>query len=107
MNIRPIWERIVCEALPQKETISPGGIVLLMPDDYEAARIISAGAGKISDALGKAIPMVTKVGDVVAIHKTAGVRVRIEGRHLIVIREFDILFVLDNYDEGKDEKPIE
>ena len=96
MNIRPLHDRVVVRRKAE-ETTSPGGIVL--PDAATEkpvqGEIIAVGNGKITDS-GKARKLDVKVGDTVLFGKYSGTEVKIEGEDYLVMREEDIMGVVED-----------
>ncbi|MFN7952147.1 MAG: co-chaperone GroES [bacterium] len=95
MNVRPLQDRIIVERL-EEESKSKGGIII--PDTAkekpQQAKVISVGKGKVGDD-GKVIPLDVKKGDVVIISKWAGSEIKVEGKELLIIREEDVLGVVE------------
>ena len=95
MSIRPLFDRVVVKRL-ESETTSPGGIVI--PDKAKEkpinAEVIAVGEGKPSDN-GTVRTLTVKVGDKVLIGKYSGTEVKIDGDELVVLREDDILGILE------------
>ncbi len=95
MNIRPLHDRVVVRR-KEEETTSPGGIVL--PDSATEkpvqGEIIAAGNGKILES-GQVRPLDVKVGDTVLFGKYSGTEVKVEGEELVVMREEDIMAVIE------------
>lgn len=95
MNIRPLHDRVVVKRLEQKETMR-GGIII--PDTAkekpQEAEVVAVGPGKINDD-GKRSPMDVKKGDRVLIGKYSGSEIKIEDEELVIVREDEILAVLD------------
>ena len=96
MKIRPLHDRVVVRRTEEEHT-SPGGIVL--PDSATEkpiqGEVIAAGNGKKTDS-GDIIPMDVKVGDKVLFGKYAGTEVKIGGEELLVMREDDIMGVIED-----------
>jgi chaperonin GroES len=96
MKIRPLHDRLVIRRTEEEHT-SPGGIVL--PDSATEkpiqGEVIAAGNGKILDN-GEARPLDVKVGDKVLFGKYAGTEVKIGGEELLVMREEDIMRVIED-----------
>jgi chaperonin GroES len=96
MNIRPIHDRIVAKRLAE-ETKTSGG--LFIPDTAKEkpleARVIAVGAGKILEN-GKLQALAVKVGDKVLIGKYTGSEVKLDGEDHIILREDDILAILED-----------
>ena len=95
MAIRPLHDRVLVRRI-EDETTSPGGIVI--PDSAKEkpaqGEIIAAGNGKILEN-GDVRPLDVKVGDKVLFGKYAGTEVKVEGEELLVMREDDIVGVID------------
>ncbi len=96
MKIRPLHDRLVIRRMEEERT-SPGGIVL--PDSATEkpieGEVIAAGNGKITDS-GEVRPLDVKVGDKVLFGKYAGTEVKIGGEELLVMREEDIMGVIED-----------
>ncbi len=94
MNLRPLHDRVIVKRM-EEETTSPGGIVI--PDSAaekpSRGEVIAAGGGKRSDS-GDVVPMDVKVGDKVLFGKYSGTEVKVEGDDLLVMREEDIMAVI-------------
>jgi chaperonin GroES len=95
VNIRPLHDRVVVKRIEQKETVR-GGIII--PDTAkekpQEAEVVAVGPGKINDD-GKRAPMDVKAGDRVLIGKYSGSEIKIEDEELVIVREDEILAVLD------------
>ena len=95
MSIRPLHDRVVVKRLEQKEQVR-GGIII--PDTAkekpQEAEVIAVGPGKINDD-GKRSPMDVKKGDRVLIGKYSGSDIKIDEEELVIVREDEILAVLD------------
>ena len=95
MKIRPLHDRILVKRLEEEET-SAGGIII--PDSAKEkpaeGKIIAVGGGKLDDD-GEAIPLAVKKGDRVLFSKYAGTEVSLEGGEHLIIREDDVLCVLE------------
>lgn len=95
MSIRPLHDRVVVKRL-ESETTSPGGIVI--PDHAKekpiTAEVIAVGSGKTLDN-GKVRAMTVKSGDKVLIGKYAGNEVKVDGSEVVVLREDEILGILE------------
>jgi chaperonin GroES len=96
MNIRPLGDRILVEPVEKEETIAGG---LLLPETAkekpQQGRVLAAGAGRRDDD-GKRIEMDVKNGDLVLFAKYAGTEVKIDGKKLLIMKETDILGVLED-----------
>jgi chaperonin GroES len=95
MKFRPLHDRVVIRRIDE-ESRTPGGI--LIPDTAQEkpsrGEIISVGPGG-RDEKGNIIPMTVKAGDRVLFGKWSGTEVKIDGRELLIMKESDILGVLD------------
>jgi chaperonin GroES len=95
MSIRPLHDRVVVRRLDEERT-SPGGIVI--PDSAAEkpmeGEIISVGNGKISEN-GDVRPLDVKPGDKVLFGKYSGTEIKINGEELLVMREDDIMAVIE------------
>ena len=95
MNIRPLHDRIIVERLVE-ETMTAGGIII--PDSAkekpQEGKIVAVGKGKITED-GKVLPLDVKVGDKILFGKYAGTEVKIDGKEFIMMREDDVLGVVE------------
>ena len=97
MKIRPLHDRVVVERI-EAESKSAGGIVI--PDTAaekpDQGEIVAVGKGKKDDN-GKLIPIDVKVGDRVLFGKYSGQTVKVKGDELLVMREEDIMGVIEGH----------
>ncbi|MGQ9694377.1 MAG: co-chaperone GroES [Thermodesulfobacteriota bacterium] len=95
MKIRPLHDRIIVKRVEEEER-TKGGIII--PDTAKEkpmeGKVIAVGKGKILDD-GKIQPLDVKVGDRVLFGKYAGTEVKIEGEEHLIMREDDILGVIE------------
>ena len=95
MKIRPLHDRVIVKRLEEERT-SPGGIVI--PDTAAEkpvqGKIVAIGNGKILED-GKVRPLDVKVGDKILFGKYSGTEVKVDGEELIVMREEDVMAVID------------
>jgi len=96
MNIRPLHDRVVVRRM-EEETTSAGGIVI--PDSATEkpirGEITAVGNGKITDR-GDLRALDVKVGDTVLFGKYSGTEIKMEGEELLVMREDDIMAVIES-----------
>ena len=94
MNIKPLGDRVVIKMLESEET-TKGGIILAgtAKEKPQMAEVLAIGPGAVED--GKVIPMEVKVGDKVLMSKYAGTEVKIDGEDFVVVRQGDILAVVE------------
>jgi chaperonin GroES len=101
MNIRPLHDRILIQRLDEGEQ-QVGGIIV--PDTAkekpQQGTVIAAGAGKIRDD-GTRQPPDVKVGDRILFGKYSGQEVRLDGEDYLIMREEDVLGVIDGGDAKK------
>lgn len=95
MNIRPLHDRVVIKRLDEERT-SAGGIVI--PDSATEkpirGTVMAIGAGKMLTD-GKVVPLAVKKGDTVVFGKYSGTEIKVDGQELIVMREEDIMGVIE------------
>ncbi|HOV57947.1 MAG TPA: co-chaperone GroES [Rhodanobacteraceae bacterium] len=95
MKLRPLHDRVIIKRL-EAETKSAGGIVI--PDSATEkpirGEVIAAGTGKILED-GKVRPIAVKAGDKVLFGKYSGTEVKVDGEELLVMREEDIMAVIE------------
>jgi chaperonin GroES len=95
MNLRPLHDRVIVRRM-EEETMSAGGIVI--PDNAaekpSRGEILAVGNGKITDS-GDVRALSVKVGDKVLFGKYAGTEVKVNGEELLVMREDDIVAVIE------------
>jgi chaperonin GroES len=95
MNVKPLGDRVLVQAIEQDE-VKKGGIII--PDTAkekpQEGKIIAVGTGKRDDN-GKLIPFEVKKGDRVLISKYGGTEIKIDGNDYLIMREDDILGVIE------------
>ena len=95
MKIRPLHDRVIVKRI-EEERKSAGGIVI--PDTAaekpDQGEIVAVGKGKKDDQ-GKVIPLDVKVGDKILFGKYSGQTVKVKGEELLVMREEDIMGVIE------------
>lgn len=95
MKIRPLHDRIIVKRWEEEKT-SPGGIVI--PDSAAEkpvkGEVVAVGNGKILES-GEVRALDLKVGDKVIFGKYSGTEVKVDGDDLLVMREDDIMAVID------------
>jgi chaperonin GroES len=95
LKLKPLSDRLVVKPLEQEE-VTPGGIVLpeTAKEKPQKGEIVAVGPGA-RDEDGKRIAMDVSVGDKVLFAKYAGTEIKVEGDKLLILRESDILAVID------------
>ena len=95
MKLRPLHDRVIIKRTEEERT-SPGGIVI--PDTAAEkpvqGEVVAAGNGKVLDD-GSVRALDVKVGDKVLFGKYSGTEVKVEGEDLLVMREEDIMAVVE------------
>jgi len=101
MNIKPLGDRVLVEAIELEEVIK-GGIVI--PDSAkekpQEAKVVAIGPGKRDDN-GKLIPMDVKVGDTVLTSKYGGTEIKIDDKEYKILNASDILAIVENCSKAK------
>jgi len=95
MKLRPLQDRILVKRV-EEETKTKGGIII--PDTAKEkpaeGKVVAVGNGKVGDD-GKRIPLEIKKGDRILFGKYSGTEVKIEGEEHLVMREDDVLAVIE------------
>ena len=95
MKIRPLQDRILVKRLDEEEK-TKGGIII--PDTAkekpQEGKVIAVGGGKVNED-GKVTPLDVKKGDRVLFSKYAGTEVTLDGEEHLIIREDDVLGILE------------
>ncbi|HKZ95723.1 MAG TPA: co-chaperone GroES [Hyphomicrobiaceae bacterium] len=95
MKFRPLHDRVVVKRL-EEDTRTAGGIII--PDTAKEkpmqGEVIAVGPGA-RDETGKIVPLDVKAGDRVLFGKWSGTEVKIDGQELLIMKESDILGVLE------------
>ncbi len=95
MKIRPLHDRILVKRMEEQE-VRRGGIII--PDTAkekpQEGKVVAVGNGKVSED-GKKIPLDVKAGDRILFGKYSGNEVKIEDEEYIIMREEDVLAILE------------
>jgi len=96
LNLKPLGSRVVVEPIEQEE-VTAGGIVLpeTAKEKPQQGKILAVGPGD-RDEGGNYIPMDVKVGDKILFAKYSGTEVKVDGKKLLILRESDILAIIEN-----------
>ena len=94
MTIKPLADRVVIQMVETEET-TKSGIVLpgAAKEKPQVAEVVAVGPGGVVD--GKEIKMELKIGDKVLISQYAGTTVKLDGKENIIVRQSDILAVVE------------
>ena len=95
MKIRPLQDRVIVKRVDEEKT-SAGGIII--PDTAkekpQEGKVVAVGKGKLGED-GKVQPLDVKSGDKILFGKYAGTEIKIEGEEHLILREDDILGVIE------------
>ena len=94
-TLRPLHDRLLVKRLAEHEE-KHGSIII--PDSAkekpQEGKVIAAGTGRVTEE-GKTLPLVVKAGDRILFGKYSGSEVKIDGEELLIMKEDDILGILD------------
>lgn len=95
MKLRPLGDRVVVEPI-EKEERTPAGIILpeTAKEKPQEGKVIAVGPGRVNDK-GERIPMDVKEGDRVIFAKYAGTEVKLDDKKYLILRESDIMAVVE------------
>jgi chaperonin GroES len=95
LSLKPLGDRVVVEPIEQDE-VTAGGIVLpeTAKEKPQQGKVVAAGPGG-RDEDGKRIALDVKVGDTVLFAKYAGTEFKLDGKKLLILRESDLLAIID------------
>jgi chaperonin GroES len=95
MKVRPLHDRIIVQRLDEGEQVV-GGIII--PDTAkekpQQGKVVAAGKGKVKED-GKVIPLDVKEGDTILFGKYSGQEIKIDGEEMLILREDEVLAVLE------------
>ena len=101
MDIRPLHDRLIVRRLEEGEQ-KIGGIII--PDSAkekpQQGKVIAAGKGKLNDE-GKRVPLDVKAGDLILFGKYTSQEVKLEGEEYLIMREDEVLAVIDGETKKK------
>jgi len=104
MNVRPLHDRIIVQRLEEGEQ-KVGGIII--PDSAkekpQQGKVIAAGAGKTKDD-GNRLPLDVKAGDTILFGKYSGQEIKLDGEDYLIMREDEVLAVIEDGGETKKKK---
>ena len=95
MNLRPLQDRILVKRV-EEETKTAGGLFIpeTAKEKPQRGEIVAAGNGKKTEE-GKVLPLDVKVGDKVLFGKYSGTEIKVDGEEFLIMREDDILAVVE------------
>ena len=95
MNIKPLFDKVVVEAIAAEERTKSGFILpSAAQEKQQTAKIIAIGPGGVID--GKEIVMQVKVGDKVLCSNYAGSNFKVDGKEFTIIKQSDILAIIED-----------
>jgi chaperonin GroES len=101
VQIRPLYDRLVVRRIEQSEQVLNG---IIIPDTAkekpQEAEVVAVGRGKRLED-GKIIALDVKTGDRILFGKYSGSEIKIDGEELLILREDEVLGVLDSKENGK------
>jgi chaperonin GroES len=104
MNVRPLHDRIIVQRIEEGEQ-KVGGIII--PDSAkekpQQGKVIAVGAGKVKDD-GKRVALDVKAGDTILFGKYSGQEIKLDGEEYLIMREDEVLAVIDGADAKKAKK---
>ena len=94
MNIKPLFDRVVIKNVEAEETTKSGIILTSAAKEKpQMAEVLAVGPGGMVD--GKEVDMQVKVGQKIIYSKYAGTEVKLDGQEMIIVRQSDILAVVE------------
>jgi len=95
MKIRPLYDRLIVRRIAEEEK-TKGGIIIpdTAKDKPTEGEVVAAGKGRLTED-GKVIPMDVKKGDRILFSKYAGNEVKIDGTEYLIMREEDVLGIIE------------
>lgn len=96
LKLRPLADRVIVEPIEKEETFANGQLVLpeTAKEKPQQGKVLAVGPGRLDDD-GKPIAMDVKVDDLVLFAKYAGTEVKVDGKKLLILKESDILAVVE------------
>jgi chaperonin GroES len=96
MKVKPLQDRLVVKRLAEEEK-TKGGIIIpdAAKEKPQEGRVIAVGPGKVTDSGQRVVPEV-KAGDKVLFGKYAGTEIKIEGDEHLILREDDVLAIIED-----------
>ena len=96
MKLKPLGDRLIVQAVEEEEKTASG---IVLPDTAkekpQKGKVLAVGDGKVGDD-GKRIPLDVKEGEEVLYSKYGGTEIKVEGEELLVLRESDVLALVES-----------
>ena len=95
MKIRPLQDRVIVKRIEEEEK-TKGGIIIpdTAKEEPQEGKVVAVGKGKVNDD-GKLTPLDVKVGDKILFGKYSGSEIKMNGEEHLIMREDDILGILE------------
>ena len=94
MNVKPLFDRVVIKNVEAEETTKSGIILTSAAKEKpQMAEVLAVGPGGMVD--GKEVAMAVKVGQKIIYSKYAGTEVKLDGQEMIIVRQSDILAIVE------------
>ena len=96
LKLRPLADRLVVEPIEREETFAGGALVLpeTAKEKPQQGRVLAAGPGRLEDN-GKRTPLEVKVDDIVLFAKYSGTEIKVENKKVLILKESDVLAVVE------------
>ena len=97
LKLKPLGGRVIIEPVEQEE-ITAGGIILpeTAKEKPQEGKVLAVGPGDRNEHTGERVPMDLKVGDKILFAKYSGTEIKMDGKKLLILRESDILAVVES-----------
>lgn len=101
MNFKPLHDRVLIRRIEQ-DSKTAGGIIIpdTVKEKPQQGEVLAVGSGARDDS-GKITPLDVKVGDIVLFGKWSGTEVKIDGEELMVMKESDIIGIIQDSKTSK------
>ncbi|MFZ1040971.1 MAG: co-chaperone GroES [Anaerolineales bacterium] len=97
LKLKPLGGRVIIEPIEQEE-ITAGGIILpeTAKEKPQEGKVLAVGPGDRNEHTGERVPTDLKVGDKILFAKYSGSEIKMDGKKLLILRESDILAVIES-----------
>jgi chaperonin GroES len=105
MKFRPLGDRVVVRRVAEDQK-TPGGIIIpdTVQEKPQEGEVIAVGPGAINEHTGARTPLEVKVGEFVLFGKWSGTEVKVDGSDLLIMKESDIMGILEGRPAAKTKK---
>ena len=95
MKVRPLHDRVLIKRIEEQETVR-GGIIIpdTAKEQPQEAEVVAAGSGKRNET-GQVFPLEVKAGDRILFGKYSGTEIKLDGQEYLILREDEILGVIE------------